>query len=321
MMQLPAGQILGFETEDDWLRARQRGIGGSDIAAILGLSKPGFTSALQVYYEKTTPIDTHRVSSEEMETAKALEPWVIEQWQKRMQIPVLEIGQKVIIQSDTYPFLLHSPDSLVFERDGEDPVEGLEIKTIRSDRYWDPIPPYYMAQVQHGLLCSGLDKWNVCALVSGQRLIFREVYPDKEMMGTIALRAEQFWNDHVMKGIPPEPDGSDSAGKALQRQWGSSAGTVDIDPELWEAWADMDVRVAQDTRELKRIQQKIQLQMGDHEVAYANGERVIDWKVSTRRSVDVKRLRAEAPDTAEKFMRTDTTRMFRPHRERMDGNG
>ena len=45
-----------------------------------------------------------------------------------------------------------------------------------------------MAQVQHGLLCSGLDRWIVVALVAGQKLITREIEPDKEFQGRIALK-------------------------------------------------------------------------------------------------------------------------------------
>ena len=44
-------------------------------------------------------------------------------------------------------------------------------------------------------------------------------------------------------------------------QVGEAPAELDIDPELWEAWADMDVRVAQDAKELKRLQQKIQQQI------------------------------------------------------------
>ena len=39
----------------DWLKERQKGIGGSDVAAILGMSP--WRTPYQVWEEKTTPID------------------------------------------------------------------------------------------------------------------------------------------------------------------------------------------------------------------------------------------------------------------------
>ena len=39
-------------TKEDWLRFRKTGIGGSDMAAIMGLSK--WKSPLDIWLEKTT---------------------------------------------------------------------------------------------------------------------------------------------------------------------------------------------------------------------------------------------------------------------------
>jgi len=315
MITLPAGTLLGpYETRDEWLAARKQGIGGSDIGTILGLST--FSSALEVFYEKTG-IGEGREVNEAMEIGAAIEPWILERygdtavWAKeRYEI----VDDLYIIQSNDHPWLLHSPDALLLDGIDSLPCAGIEIKNIRSDQHWDPLPPFYMAQVQHGLLCSGLERWIVVALVGGQKLITREIEPDKELQGRIIVEGEWFWTSHVLANVPPEPDGSESASDALNRRWDASHGNVEVDPSLFIQLraADREVKAAE--RHYAKIQQVIKSKMGDSEVALTpDGERVATWKVSTRTSVDTKRLKEEEPKIAEKFSRTTPTRIFRPN--------
>ena len=316
MITLPAGTLLGpYETRDEWLAARKQGIGGSDIGTILGLST--FSSALEVFYEKTG-IGEGREVNEAMEIGRDIETWIACYWFDGCNEPTGThlADDLIIIQSNEYPFLLHSPDALL--RDMKTPMgdiyAGVEIKNIRSDQHWDPLPPFYMAQVQHGLLCSGLERWIVVALVGGQKLITREIEPDKELQGRIIVEGEWFWTSHVLANVPPEPDGSESASDALNRRWDASHGNVEVDPSLFIQLraADREVKAAE--RHYAKIQQVIKSKMGDSEVALTpDGERVATWKVSTRTSVDTKRLKEEEPKIAEKFSRTTPTRIFRPN--------
>lgn len=309
MLELPGGTILGpYESREDWLEARKLGLGGSDIGAVLGLSS--FSSPLEVFYSKTEGYQ--REANEAMEIGSAIEPWILDRWfdsEYRRSENVMD--DLVIIQSNTFPFLIHSPDGLLHDRD--EVLAGVEIKNIRSDYHWDPLPDFYMAQVQHGLLCSGLDRWIVVALVGGQRMITREIEPDREMMGRIALEAEKFWTAHVLPNVPPEPDGSESASEALNRRWGASQDvSVEIPEADWMNLKHQSDRLKRAEKDYAKAQQVIKSKMGDHERAEVNGEKVATWKVSTRTSVDTKRLREELPDVAKKYEKTSPTRIFRP---------
>ena len=111
MIELPGGTILGpYETREEWLEARKLGIGGSDIGALLGLSQ--FKSPLQVFYEKTEGA-TQEVN-EAMEIGAAIEPWIRQQWIASgagVRVHDMVYSDLVTIQSQTIPFLLHSPDA------------------------------------------------------------------------------------------------------------------------------------------------------------------------------------------------------------------
>ena len=317
MIELPGGTILGpYETREEWLEARKLGIGGSDIGALLGLSQ--FKSPLQVFYEKTEGA-TQEVN-EAMEIGAAIEPWIRQQWIASgagVRVHDMVYSDLVTIQSQTIPFLLHSPDALLFDNtvtSAPEPIAGIEIKNIRSDAHWDPLPEFYMAQVQHGLLCSGLDRWIVVALVAGQKLITREIEPDKEIQGRIALEAEKFWTSHVLANVPPEPDGSETDSNVLNRRWGASQDEIALLPD----YCLQDLKTARrqldaSEKKMRKVEQTIKFRMGSKEHAVTeSGEKLATWKVGTRTGVDVKRLREVSPEVAKKFEKTSPTRIFRP---------
>jgi putative phage-type endonuclease len=318
-IELPAGKILGpYESRDDWLEARKQGLGGSDISAVLGLSS--FTSPLQIFYEKTE--GATREVSEQMEIGSDIEEWILSRWERTSEVwmdrNVAIDSSLVILQNNEHPWLLHSPDALLretFDNGGSyRPVLGIEIKNVRSDQHWDPLPEFYMAQVQHGLLCSGLDEWIVVALVGGQRMITRTIHPDLEMQGRIITEGERFWNDHVLAGIPPDPDGSESDSDALNRRWDASGGTVEIADYWFRNLSEASKRKEKAAKEEAKIIQRIKVLMGDAETAKTpDGTKVATWKVGTRTAVDVKRLKEDDPELAHKYEKTTPTRIFRPN--------
>lgn len=311
-MKLPAGTIIGpYESRTEWLEARRSGLGGSDIGALLGLST--FSSELEVYYSKVGEYEPE--VTEAMEIGRDIESWILDRWFKLYGNPGhMLFDDLVVVQSDDHLSLLHSPDAIILADTIPipTPVIGVEVKNIRSDHNWDPLPEFYMAQVQHGLLCSGLERWIVVALVGGQKLITREIEPDLEMQGRIVEAAERFWTTHVLSKVPPEPDGSESAKSALERRWDVSEGSYDLEPELWATYKVKKTVLEAAEKDLHKAQQRIQAAMGESEVALVDGRKVATWKVGTRKSVDIKRLRDEEPKLAEKYEKVSSTRIFRP---------
>lgn len=308
-MKLPSGTILGpYEDRESWLQARKTGLGGSDIAAILGLEN--FTSALEVFYDKTSDYSRDLgARGHFMEWGNILEPVILKQWADERGLSYTT--SKFLVQSDTLPFLISSPDSFILK--GE-PIEGAEIKNVRSDYNWDPYPERIYAQIQHYLLVTGLPLWHLVALVAGNKLIHHEILPDKEFQGRIALAAEKFWTEHVLTGIPPEPDGSESASKALSAHWTETTpeSPVELEEGLWSDYREVcnDLKVCELTRD--QLEQKIKAQMEDKEAAVVDGETVATWKLQTRKSLDIKRLRQDNPSMAEKYQKVSTNRVFRP---------
>ena len=62
--------------------------------------------------------------------------------------------------------------------------------------------------------------------------------------------------------------------------------------------------------EKSKIEQEIQQEMKDHEVAFI-GDRKITWKWQSRTTLDSKRLKKDYPDIVKDYMKTTETRVFK----------
>jgi predicted phage-related endonuclease len=100
----------------------------------------------------------------------------------------------------------------------------LEVKTAqRLDEQWgDPgtgqVPMHYFCQVQHYLAVTGFDLCDVAVLVQGRRMDIWPVPRDQAFIDALVADETTFW-ERVKRGIPPNPDGSESAGAALRRMY------------------------------------------------------------------------------------------------------
>lgn len=133
---------------DQWLAARRKGVGGSDAAAVCGLSR--YSSPLDVWLLKTgrkpaTP------DNEAMHWGRLLEPVVREEFARRIGLIVKECPY--ILQSREHPFAIANIDGVIVEKDGTKAV--LEIKTTNSfttaKDIEDGLPAEWFCQVQHYL--------------------------------------------------------------------------------------------------------------------------------------------------------------------------
>ena len=310
-MHVPSGEIRTYPDRMTWLEARRTGIGGSDIAAIMGESS--FTSPLEVFYAKQ---GTEREPTPGMDMGARLEAFILRTWAEDngLEVGVTIDDSLMTIRSDGYPFLLHSPDALITSAIDGAVIEGVEVKNIRSDRNWDGayrMPVRIYAQVQHGLLCSGLPLWTVVALVGGAKLITREVEPDIEFQNRMLRQADYFWHAHVLPNVPPAPVGTDADARALSAAWDASEGSVEVPGDLWTAYNDAVARMNTEKVEVDRLKQEIQQSLAEHDTGTVDGTPVVTWKHGTRNTIDSSRLRKELPEIAAKYTKTTDQRTFR----------
>ena len=149
-----------------FLQTRKTGIGGSDIAAILGVSK--FKTALDVFLSKTT--DQPEQQGEHLYWGHALENPIIDRF-------VQDTGALVIRQPETrqhpdYEWAIANADALIMNGDTIEAI--LEIKTSSAfkSREWgaddtDEVPIEYIAQVQWYMWIYDVQEAYLAALIAG----------------------------------------------------------------------------------------------------------------------------------------------------------
>jgi len=181
-----------------YLEERRKGIGGSDIAAILGLSP--WKTAYQVYQEKRKEVDDWK-GNEATDWGKRLEP-VLRQWYSDTTGRVVRMPEKIICHGK-YPYMLASLDGFT------DDKRIVEIKTARHGKGWgqpgtNEIPDYYALQCQHYMVVTGYEVTDVPVTIGGGSPELYEVPADRDVQEMIVEAAAEFWR-RVENGDPPEP--------------------------------------------------------------------------------------------------------------------
>ncbi len=149
----------------EWHNIRARGLGGSEIAAVLGLSP--YESRFSLWHRKQGLADP-QPENDAMRAGRYLEPAVAQMFADAH--PEYQLDITGTWRNRARPWQIANPDRLIITETGR---ELLEIKTARTADGWgtegtDEIPVYYRAQVLWYLDVLGLDRAHVAVLISGQ---------------------------------------------------------------------------------------------------------------------------------------------------------
>ena len=246
-------------THEEWLRYRKMGISGTDAGSICGLNP--YRSAMQVFIDKTT--DTiEEIDNEAMKQGRDLEEYVAQRFCEMT-------GKKVrranaIFSNDEHPWMLANFDRLIV---GE--RAGLECKTVSAygaDKWKDgAVPMHYLLQCQHYLAVSGYDTWYIAALILGKEFIIRKIERDEELISDLIKIEKHFWENHVLAGVMPNPDGSKSADEFLSQYFGKAKKDSAIELIGFDARLERRDTIIQEVAKLQKeqslIEQEIKMYM------------------------------------------------------------
>lgn len=265
-----------------WLDWRRRGIGGSDIAGILGISR--WSSPWWVWADKVNVLPDS--DSEVMEAGRWLERAIGPWFAHRTGLHVL--GEQTWLEAPDRPWMRCTVDGFVAESLNSAPADALgllEIKTAQPGRRWDEIPPDYQAQGLWQMAVAGLDRvW--FAVLMGRRLDIHELARDDDEIAYMVERAEEFWTCHVLPGTPPPVDDHDATGRAIAAIYphetpGVSVALDELDETLG-TWGHAK-RAKRDAENLERLcANEIRAALGDAEEGTVAGHRAVTLRAQTR---------------------------------------
>lgn len=291
-----------------WLDERRKGVGGSDIAAIMGLSP--WKTAYQVYREKRKEVESWQ-GNEATEWGKRMEP-AIRQWYSDTTGRPVRLPEKIITHS-RYPFMLASLDGFT------DDKRVVEIKTARSGKGWgEPgsaeVPDYYLLQVQHYMVVTGFEVADIPVSIGGGSPCLYEVPGDRELQELIIEAAAAFWR-RVVDGNPPDPV---SYADAVHR-FGFSSAQGSVVASQGDIAAVEELRSVRD--KLKALEEreeelrgKIILSLGERgdTLIGMDGRQLVTYKIGNGRSLfDAKALERNEPEIYQKYVKqTEPSRRF-----------
>jgi len=294
---------------EKWLNERRKGIGGSDAAAICGLSP--YRTPLQVWQDKRG-LSGVIPENEAMEWGKRLEPIIRQKYSDTT-------GREVKIMSPDEPIIHHPKYSFMFANiDGfTDDQRVVEIKTAKYPTDWgepgsDEIPLVYMFQVQHYMTITAFPVADVAVLIGGNDFRIYEVPADKELQEMLIDKELAFWK-MVQEAIPPEPINYEDV---LRRFRKSKAATVTADSNILAAvMALREVRAQIDERELHEEQIKtdiLSFMKESDTLIDVDGSVIATWKTSSLiNRIDLKMLQKEQPEIYAKYLKpSDGIRKF-----------
>ena len=194
---------------------RTKFIGGSDVAAILGVSP--WKSAFQLYQEKIGAFVEEITPAKQriFDRGHRWEPVVVE-----MLIDELQgRGHEVQIIARNARYLDRDLPYMACELDLELLLDGeecnAEMKTVHpfaakdwGEQYTDEIPIYYSAQGMHGLMVKPRRRCIFAALIGADDLRVHQIERDEETISAIRAKEVEFWR-RVQDRDPPEPATAD----------------------------------------------------------------------------------------------------------------
>ena len=298
---------IGDLSREEWLQLRKSGIGGSDAGAICGVNP--FSSSMKVFRDKTGDVQEQQ-DNESIRQGHDLEQYVAERFMEATGFKVRR--SNYMYRSNAHPFMIADVDRLVV---GED--AGLECKTAsayNADKWKDgEIPLHYIMQCYHYMAVTGKRTWYIAAVILGREFVYRKLEWDDDVIQQLIEIEQNFWENHVQKGILPNPDGTKASDEILEQYFhtakkSSTIELIGFDEKLSRREAIL-LQISELQKEQNRIEQEVKLYMQDNEMATSDSYRVSWSNVETAR-LDTKRIKLEKPEIYQDYAKISTSRRF-----------
>jgi len=301
---------------------RSTGIGGSDIGAIMGLSR--FRTPYDVFLEKTgQKPDTP--DNQAIHWGNILEDVVAKEYAAQSGRKVQRINQ--MLRHPDHDFVIGNIDRAVVNpdimgnvrwKDGRLTTDRiLECKTANgfTAKLWgeagtDFIPDAYMAQVQWYLFLTGCQYADLAVLIGGQDFRVFNIERDEELITYMWSFARTFW-ENTQAGIAPAPTTSEEASHKFSQA--SSGKAVELDTSFaseFQRLAEIKAQKKDLEAEEDNIKARIMSSMADAEEATLDGITVCTWKAVSSNRFDSKAFKADQPDLYKQYLNQTQSRRF-----------
>lgn len=290
---MTALRVLADDERGGWLDWRRGGLGGSDIAAVAGLSP--FATPTTVYLEKIGLLRDQGDEEGWQRMGRLLEPVIAALFEEETGHRVASVRPQECVTHSELPWMRATLDGVVLVDD--EPVGPIEIKsTTRWASDWGDEPPdYYQCQLQWQMGILGSERGWMAALVDGRRFRWWEVPRRQGEIDLLVSIGEAFWR-RVQEHRPPPVDGSEATNEGVKAAYRDrvreaidlNASDLELVQDLWSA---RQARLAAEKAE-RRAQSAVVALLEGAEEARWQGELAVRWSRLERTTDDMDTLRA-----------------------------
>ncbi len=281
---------------EEWLKLRKEGIGGSDAAAVAGVSK--YASPYMVFWDKLDAFvqdkPEHVIESaywgnvHESTIRREFTLRINKEREEQGLSPIKVIHRQAIFAHEDHDFIRTNLDGWIV---GHEKGKGIfEAKTahymLRQDWEGDDVPNAYLLQCQHNMFVMDADFAYLAVLIGGNTFKYYYIERDHELIEFLFKLESTFWEHHVLPRVPPEMTGLEAEKDMLRDMYPTSmdedATLMSLPNECIERLETIDV-IKQLMDELKKEKTKheneLKAIMGDMEWGYA-GVHKLTWKTT-----------------------------------------
>lgn len=326
-LEFPTARLIapyGIDPEA-WHAVRK--VGGSDLAAILGMDR--YRTPRHVWLEKRGELPDLPRSPELDEAAEIgteLEEWIAGKFARAVGVSVHTVGTLAHVEHD---WMTVNLDRAVTGCDEPCFVECKNRSAYQAADWADEVPDGPALQAHWGMAVTGLPHAHVAVLIGGNRFRSFRIDRDDELIDHLVAITGDFWETVVDPDATAPPiDGSDAAADLLAHLWETTADAMaTVDPAvvlpLAVRRADLKRQIADAVAELQLVENRLKDLLGPHEIGVDDQlNPLVTWKQNGQfaakrfreaepelaaeythlvEAIDTKRLAAERPDTYRRY--------------------
>lgn len=273
--------IIKTENREQWLDKRVKGIGGTDISAILGVNK--YKTPFDVWEDKTGRAAKFE-GNKFTRRGIYMEDAVANYFEDVTGCKVIKASEsEELLIHKKYPCLLGSPDRRYFDHDGQKGI--LECKTTMTtiDASVENIPQTWFIQVQWYLGLSGYTRGTIAWAELGFSSEFKhvEIVFNPEFFAYMVEQGVKFWEENVMTDKAPDAINSQDIEKIYP--YSQEGKTMVVSDDFYNTYCELkalqDNKKALET-EIDAKQEALKMALADAEIAKYGDNVLATWKTS-----------------------------------------
>ncbi|MBQ0054283.1 MAG: YqaJ viral recombinase family protein [Bacteroidales bacterium] len=310
------------KNHQEWLEAREGGIGSSDVATLLGVNP--WQTPYQLWLVKTGRVLNVEKESFLMKAGHYLEDAISHFCADETGLEIIKSSaEEFIVVDKDKPYLRVSPDRYAWMPELPHTKNNKVIIECKSTQNYideDDIPKYWFSQVQYQMGVCGIDKAVVAWLTQGRQFNYKWLEFDSEFYhDVIVAEIDRFWNENVLGDKEPElTDINDVLAKYPRQQDGMRAVATDEIVSVWNELKETNAEIKRLQALKEAAESRIKVAMGEAEslctqaTAESPSRLLATWKAGkSSERFNEALFKEQNPEVWAQYLRTtESTRRF-----------